>query len=385
MARWLDGLRVLGFCDYFTEDSSGGAEKVTAEVYTRLIEQGAEIRVVTTVPGIPSGEATPWGIPTAFAPGRDLSRVLDAQVTLAPGLLGLGKREIAGFRPDVLHASGLHFQSSLAASILARRRDLPLVTTGHIGSVAEMPGLIRVATSTSERSVGRFILKSSSRVIAVSQAVADHMVFLGARPELVQVVPNGVDHDRFFPGSDSGVRVGFVFVGRLINNKGPDEVLDAFVTVSRSDATLTFIGDGPMRTELESKVNRLGMQNRVKFTGHTDDVAGLLRSADVMIRPSRTEGQSLAILEAMASEVTVIASDIPPNRELLGDGERGLLVRAGDQDGLSRAMGNILSDEGLRVRLASTAREFAALLTWDRCAEGTGRVLAAAAGREEAQ
>ena len=267
MARWLDGLRVLGFCDYFTEDSSGGAEKVTAEVYTRLIEQGAEIRVVTTVPGIPSGEATPWGIPTAFAPGRDLSRVLDAQVTLAPGLLGLGKREIAGFRPDVLHASGLHFQSSLAASILARRRDLPLVTTGHIGSVAEMPGLIRVATSTYERSVGRFILKSSSRVIAVSQAVADHMVFLGARPELVQVVPNGVDHDRFFPGSDSGVRVGFVFVGRLINNKGPDEVLDAFVTVSRSDATLTFIGDGPMRTELESKVNRLGMQNRVKFSG----------------------------------------------------------------------------------------------------------------------
>lgn len=383
--RSLEGLRILGFCDYFTEDSSGGAEKVTAEVYTRLIEQGAEIRVVTTAPGTPGGEATPWGISTALAPGRDLSGLLRVQVTLAPRLLSIGSREIVGFRPDVLHASGLHFQSSLAAGILARRRNLPLATTGHIGSVESLPGLIRAATSTYERSIGRFILKSSSRVIAVSAAVADHMVTLGAAPGLVHVVPNGVDRDRFRPGSRIGKGVGVVFVGRLISNKGPDEVLEAFVGNPREDATLTFIGDGPMRGELEARVQHLGLQDRVAFTGYTDDVAGLLASADVMVRPSQTEGQSLAVLEAMASEVAVIASDIPPNRELIGDNERGLLVAPGDQAGLCEALGAMIGDEDRRVRLARAARELAVRHTWERCAEETGRVLAAAAGRKEAQ
>jgi glycosyltransferase involved in cell wall biosynthesis len=144
-----------------------------------------------------------------------------------------------------------------------------------------------------------------------------------------------------------------------------------------------FIGDGPMRGELEARVQHLGLQDTVTFTGHIDDVARLLGPADVMVRPSQTEGQSLAILEAMASEAAVIASDIPPNRELLGDNERGLLVAPGDQDGLSAALGSLIGDGGRRVRLARAARDLAIRHTWDRCAESTGRVLVAAARREE--
>jgi len=383
--RSFTGLRILGFCDYFAEDSSGGAEKVTAEVYQRLIDQGAEIRVVSTVPGRPAGETAPWGIPTVLASGRDLSSLLGAQVTLAPGLLRVGRREISQFRPNVLHASGLHFQSSLAAAILARRKKVPFVATGHIGSIENLAGLVRTATSTYEKSIGRYILKTSRRVIAVSAAVADHMVHLGAPSRSVHVVPNGVDLDRFRPGSRSETQVGVVFVGRLIGNKGPDEVLDAFAAVAGDDATLTFIGDGPMRGELEAKIQRLELQDKVSFLGHIDDVERLLGEADVMVRPSQTEGQSLAILEAMASGVAVIASDIPPNRELLGDDERGLLVAPGDQSGLSAALGALIDDENRRGSLARAARELVVCHTWDRCAEATGEVLAAAAGREETQ
>jgi len=373
------GLRVLGFCDYFTESSSGGAEKVTAEVYSRLQAQGAQITVLSATPGGTGGATTVHGIPTRVVPAIDLAKLANAQVALAPRLMGTARRLVDELRPQVLHATSVHFQGSRAAALLARRRRLPLVTTGHVAAVSSLPLATRTATTLYEHTAGRFILRASSRVIAVSESVATHLRHLGAPADRTVVVHNGVDHDRFRPRPRDIDRPHVVFVGRLIENKGPADALNAFASAGIPGARLTFIGDGPMRARLEADGARLGLNGAVHFTGHLDDVSAVLGSADVLIRPSRTEGQSLAILEAMAAGVCVLASDIPANRELVDDGRSGLLATVGDVESLARRLSGLLTDHPFRDRLAAEGRQRARQHSWEVCARDTGLVLMSAA------
>jgi len=118
----------------------------------------------------------------------------------------------------------------------------------------------------------------------------------------------------------------------------------------------------------------------VRFTGHLDNVSPILASADVLIRPSRTEGQALAILEAMAAGVCVLATDIPANRELVDDGESGLLTPVGDVRQLAARLDSLLTDGRLRDRLAAQGRHRALQHSWEVCARETGQVLLDAAG-----
>ncbi len=377
-----DGLRILGFCDYFTTASSGGAEKVTAEVYQRLMAEGAEVMVISAIPRRHLGATPVDGIPTRLVPGLDLAGALNAEVMVAPRLLTVARQISDGFGPNVVHASSIHFQGSFVAALHSRRHRLPLVTTGHVGSIAELPALTRAATTVYERTIGRFVLSSSQRVIAVSNAAALHLGRLGATKAKTSVVPNGVDHLRFAPGQRNDEALQVVFVGRLIQNKGPDDALAAFAAIRTPGAHLTFVGDGPMRTHLEASVERLGLEDSVRFAGHVEDVSPIVRAADVLIRPSLTEGQSLAILEAMAAGACVLASDIPANRELIDPGESGLLAGPGDTWDIARQLRMLLSDASLRNRLAARGRERSLQHSWEACAHQTGTILAASASRQ---
>ncbi|MFQ5351155.1 MAG: glycosyltransferase family 4 protein, partial [Thermoanaerobaculia bacterium] len=365
---------MLGFCDYFAGSSSGGIERATAEVYRRLSERGARMMVVSIVPGERDELVEVGGIDTRVVPGTDLSPLIGAQLTISARILGVAERVIGDFAPDVLHASGLHFAGSAAAAILARRHDIPLVTTGHVASPAALSLPIRTAVAAYEQVIGRRILRRSCRVIAVSAAVAAHLRRLGA--DNPAVVHNGVDRDRFAPASrteDPHV----VFVGRLIANKGPDAALAAFGAVQYPGARLTFVGDGPMRRSLEEAAQRIGPD--IRFMGNIGDVAPVLNEADILIRPSQTEGQSLAILEAMAAGVCVLATDISAHRELLDGGRCGELAIPGDRMDLAVRLRRLLQDEASRRRIASAARQRAAAYTWEECAAGTGLALSGAA------
>ncbi len=369
----IDGLRVLAFCDYFSERPHGGVEKVALEVYRRLTLAGADVRVIGAVPGARDAVHEIAGIPTHTLTARNLARLLGSQVSVATGYRRTAKRMIEVAVPDVIHASGIHFQGSFAAARLAQSRGIPLVTTTHLGPISALSNLTRAATAAYEGTIGRYIIRSSQRLIAVSQAAATHVARLGDTP--VTVVSNGVDHELFTPSpgrSDEPIEI--VFVGRLIANKGPGLALSAFAALGHPSARLTFIGDGPMRTRLERSAEALDAT--IRFVGHQDDVASMLNAAHILLRPSQTEGQSLAILEAMAAGVCIVASDIEANRELVTPGETGLLHRTGDVVDLTATLRGLLADMGTVRALGSAGRRVALLHSWDRCATETGRILA---------
>ena len=122
-----------------------------------------------------------------------------------------------------------------------------------------------------------------------------------------------------------------------------------------SRVKLVLIGDGPLATELAARAASLGLGDRVVLAGAQSDIAGVLPAFDVFAQPSLTEGISIALLEAGASGLAIIASLVGGNAEIIRDGETGFLVPAADDRAMVAALDRLLADEGLRRRLGGAA------------------------------
>lgn len=384
-------LRVLGFTDYFSEGSSGGAERVTKEVYRRLVAAGTEVAVLTATPLGEGGCREVDGIRVETVHSVDLSRLTGAQVSVAPTLARRALRLVETFRPHVLHANSLHFQTSIAAAICQRASGIPMVTTAHIGGSWALPPGLRTATGLYEHVVGRYILANSVRVIAVAPSVARHLGRLGVPSRRIEVIPNGVDLAHFAGGRPAAAEDVplLLFVGRLIGNKGPQLLLDALALLHGWGvfARVVFVGEGPLRSDLQRRAARARLAGWVHFAGHCSDVAGWLARATVLVRPSLTEGMPLSVLEGMASGAMIVASDIEGNAELIRHGHNGLLFPAGHAGALARTLQLAIERPDLASALGDAARDSVRHYSWESCAAATLGVLrkAAAAPRPTAR
>jgi glycosyltransferase involved in cell wall biosynthesis len=234
----------------------------------------------------------------------------------------------------------------------------------------------------------RWALSRADAVLAVSTPLRDYAISLGAEPDRVHVVPNGVDAELFKPGEPDlevrkrwgldGDRV-LGFVGGLRPWHGV-EVLPALLDrlVSRySGLRLAIVGDGPLRGELERELRERGLTRSALLTGWLShaEVAALVREFDVALAPySRPQHDfyfsPLKLFEYMACGVPVVAAALGQIEEVVRDGETGLLYPPGQQDALLAACDRLLSDPDLRRRLGwVAAKEIRNHYTWDRNAE----------------
>ena len=283
---------------------------------------------------------------------------------------------------DVIHA---HVARDYTLASLAARRATAarLVITRHV--LFPLSRLHRRA------------LSNVSRVIAVSDAVARSLraqnIF---DPEKIRVVTNGVDFGRFadaraeFERSEKSVeesgrdslegdrarrplRVGIV--GELSEVKGQEDFVRAAAVVVGDDATRT----GEYRARVERLVAELGLKERVRLLGRLGEVAGVLVSLDVFVSASRTESFGMAMAEALACGVPVVATATDGAREIVEDGHTGSIVPIGDADALAAAVASLLEDEGRRLAFGARASESArARFNLERMIEETERVYAEA-------
>jgi glycosyltransferase involved in cell wall biosynthesis len=151
-------------------------------------------------------------------------------------------------------------------------------------------------------------------------------------------------------------------VGRLNWAKDHEFLLRAFQMLARTEpgSCLVVIGEGEQRPALESLTSELALEGRVRLIGDRPDVALLLPGLDVFALSSRTEGYSIALLEACAAGLAVVATDVGGNGEIIEDGMTGLLVEQGNLTSFSDALGRLGASRALRTQLGSRAREWAA-------------------------
>ncbi|MEQ8848780.1 glycosyltransferase [Botrimarina sp.] len=194
----------------------------------------------------------------------------------------------------------------------------------------------------------------------------------GIRSREVRVVPNGIDADRFGGSLSAEARRGLraelglderlqyvVTPARFHPVKDHPTLVKAFATVARSrdDARLLLLGEGPERERVERLVAELGLVDRVQFWGVRSDVDRVLAAADLFALSSVSEAASITILEAMASQLPIVATRVGGTPELVRDGVDGLLTPRGDAPALAYAILRLLSDPASAERMGRAGRE----------------------------
>ena len=200
------------------------------------------------------------------------------------------------------------------------------------------------------------ILRNAYRVVANSEALRG--LALAAFPqERIDVIHNGVAG---LPAAvplpvENGKSLRLLTVSRLIMRKGLDDLIRALAKLGRPEVLLDIAGDGPARSQLAQLASDLGVTGQVRFLGYTGhaDLAGLYRQADLFVLSTRSESCSMALLEAMAAGLPVIATRVGGNPELVRHDATGLLVRPDSVDELAGAIGALLDDPVRRARLGA--------------------------------
>lgn len=206
------------------------------------------------------------------------------------------------------------------------------------------------------------------KMVAVSEQTRRFCVDVeGMRPEKVVVIPNGVRVEEFAPSRWPDEAVGelrrelripenayvVLTIGRLHPQKGHRYLIEAVRSILKeyTEIRFLFVGEGEHRSELEEQVQSSGLHPFILFLGERFDVPKLLAISDLFVLPSLYEGMPNVILEAMAARLAVVATDVDGTREVVVDGETGLLIPPADPTALQQAILTLLRDDGFRHSL----------------------------------
>ena len=330
-------MRILQVCSVTT---FGGGERHLADLSHALTDLGHEV-YAASVPGSPL-----WSELSFLNEGRTFAL---SRVNYVKNVMGLAAFVRAhGIEIVHAHAARDYHLAALTVRLASRGR---LVLTRH----ALFP----------LRSINRPLLRSAGRVIAVSQAVSESLRRNGViESSKITVVHNGIDTDRFarshIPRSDSTIIIGTV--GHLAPIKGQDVFVRAAALVStrRPEVQFVIIGEDKSpemsyRRSLENLIAELGVSEIVTMKGWRDDMPAVLSSLTLFVSAARSEPFGLAIVEAMAAGLPVVAAASEGALEIIEDGLSGKLVPVDDPEALAQTINDLLEDPHERARLGRNA------------------------------
>jgi glycosyltransferase involved in cell wall biosynthesis len=273
------------------------------------------------------------------------------------------KQEIQRLKPDLVHT--WLFAANAYGRSAARWARVPCIL-GSERSVDPWKGTWQLA-------IDRWLAGCSAGITTNSHGVVDFYAERGIDREKFTVIPNGIpprDRARAISREEAFRRLGvdparrlILSIGRLWPQKGYKELIWSaeFLRVLRCDTSYVILGEGPERPRLEEYRDNVRATSQVYMVGHRDDADQILPHADLLWNGSHYEGQSNVLLEAMQARVPVLATDIPGNRELVRDGETGILFPVGDVDRLMRLSNQLLDDPQKCQALADAAEQYVRL------------------------
>lgn len=345
----------------------GGAERLLVDI-ARVADRSFALHVYTLYrqPRTQAEALRAAGVPETcldLRGKRDLSRGYRR-------LIALLERD----RADVVHTH--LFSANLLGRLVARRLGVPVVSSLHDADYEAVvregnPGLAKWKQRLLQAADSLTARLSRAQIVAVSEYVAaSARRRLCVRPDCVRVIYNAVDTETFHPrvkegGPQTRSVLGLpqdalvvISIGRMTPQKNQGILLEAtrILQANGIDTFVLLAGDGPWRSRYEARARDLGLSSRALFLGDRPDVPDLLGAADVMAFPSLHEGFGLALVEALACALPVVASRITPISEIVRDGQTGLLIDPRSAEDLGSGLAVLLRDEGRRHRMGTAGR-----------------------------
>ncbi len=334
--------------------SAGGAERVLVLLAQGFLERKHQVSVVTLFGEESDFYTLPKGIKRiSLNIGGDSATILHAIWNNLRRLQAL-RRVIISTQPSAVIS--FMDRTNVLTLLALKGTKLPVVVTEH----AE-PSM--ASTGRVFEWLRRWLYSDSESVVCVSRGVSDYFSWLPEKKRMVIHNPlvnikraNLTQQHIFKDMSKNHV----VAMGRLDYQKGFDLLIEAFSKVARKhlDWDLYILGEGDMRAELELKILRYGLEQRVFLPGRVSDPFPTLRASGLFVMSSRSEGFGNVLIEAMACGLPVISFDCPSGpREIICNGINGVLISAEDVDALAIAMDRLMSDEVERKNLVFHAAD----------------------------
>lgn len=262
---------------------------------------------------------------------------------------------------DIIHAH--EYKSNLLAMLVAKKVRCHCMSTAHGWTGHKLRERLIYYPGD------RWILRKYRLVVSVSSEITRTLVRAGAKPHRIRTIPNAIDPEQFRPeptrkhpdrASLGLAHDDFVIgaVGRLERQKRFDLLIDAFARLQGEGPrrVLCIAGDGPLRHELLSQVERLGISDRCRFLGHVKDVRRFYPALDVFVQSSEYEGTPNVVLEAMAMGIPVVATDAGGTRDVLRDRVDGLVVSCCDSGALASGINETQKCPATTQKRVETAR-----------------------------
>lgn len=271
--------------------------------------------------------------------------------------------KIQKIKPDIIHAQNL--LSGIPAWASKKLLNIPYAVWGQ-GSDVYLPGrFIRMASKT--------ILKNADAVLALTEDMKQKMQKLYDRD--ISVVPNGISPEKFNIKSGEkkkGNSKTIIFVGRLHPVKGVSYLIEAMAIVHRemTDAKLILVGDGVERSKLEELAEKLDLNSCIQFMGQVQQerIPMIMQQADLFALPSLSEGFPVVILEAMATGLPIVATNVGGIPDILEEGVNGYLVNSKSPGEIADRILMLLRNDKLREEISANNREKTKLYEWDKVA-----------------
>jgi N-acetyl-alpha-D-glucosaminyl L-malate synthase BshA len=350
----------IGICCYPT---AGGSGVVATELGKHLAERGHSVAFISYANPLRLGELPPR---VCY---HEVDQENHALLKQFPHSLTLTAKMVEVARTHRLQIMHVHYAIPFAAAAILARQIAPelglkVVTTLHGTDITLVGG------SPSFKPVTQWSIEQSDAVTAVSRYLRDETYRQLPTRREIEVVHNFIDPQRHhvrvprcIPEKQSKRQVTLMHISNFRPIKRVEDVVRIFARVrERMDARLVLVGDGPEYGRTRELVEQLGLADVVRYVGVVDEVASILKAADVLLLPSETESFGLVALEAMASGVPVVASDVGGLPEVVEHGVTGFLAPVGDVEAMAGYCLRILADCQDSKRFARAARKRAAAL-----------------------
>ena len=338
----------------------GGTEKQALSLASCLVKKGAHVKIVT------SRFERQW-------PKYEIINGVEVIRLLSPKIKVLG---------------ALAFLFCLTVYLIKNREKFFLIHTFQIGYTSSLsillgillrkPSLIKLASSGWGGDVQRarktlfgkiflFMSRKATRIISVSTTIAQELIEEKIDPSKIYLIHNGIDLIKFKKieaksqlREELGIpdKKTIIYTGRLSSEKGVDFLIGSFSKLNReTDCQIIIIADGFERKKIVQLLDDYQLSKSVLLIQKVNDVASYLNAADLFVLPSKFEGLSNSLLEAMACGLPVISTRVGGSIDIIEDGINGLLVDVDNEDQLIQVISKVLNDSSLAISLGKNARQ----------------------------